>query len=818
MLFRESQRRTRGVGDLLPWAALVDDGIVLNKDGSFLAGYRFRGPDLDSATSEELAALSLHVNALFASLGNGWMLHVDAERIPSPDYPPEGAFPDPVTRLIDEERRQQYQRHGGNFETRFTLLLTWMPPDERSSAALAWLVEGEARRGVAWEKVLEGFGRRLQDLGDQLSSRLALHRLDGEALLTHLHATATGQRHRIGVPPNPCYLDFILGTEDLVGGFAPRLGRLHLKLLAVHGFPAATSPGILDALGRLPFPVRWSTRFLFLDPDTAAKDIGRFRRNWFQRRKSLTQLLREAAASKGQVAPTTFVNQDADAMAKDADNALAKANSQAVGFGYYTSTLVLADEDPNALDEHVRLALKEIRNRGFSVREEDVNAVEAWRGALPGNGYSNVRRPMLSTLNLAHLLPLTAVWPGDAVCPSPLFPERSPALLLAATAGSTPFALNLHVSDVGHTLVVGPTGAGKSALIALLQAQWMRYPRAQIYTFDKGYSSLPLVLAAGGRHYDLAAESVDKISFAPLSDVHRDEERLWAADWLETLLVLSGLALTPADRGHLERALSLLGESPHRTLTDFTALLQSARLRDALRPYTLAGSFGKLLDADEDGFVTRTPFQVIEVSHLMQLGNQVVNPLLLYLFRRIERSLDGRPTLIVLEEAWTFLGHPAFASRIAAWLKELRKRNAAVVFATQSLGDLDASPLRHVLYESCPTKILLPNPEAANPQGAAYYERLGLNPRQIEIVARSRPKRDYYTTSPAGRRLIDLTLGPVALAFLGSASAENLREIRDLALRLGPSWPAIWLGRRGLDSAATTLETLRNTTPCESVA
>ena len=818
MLFREHRRRTRGVADLLPWAALVDEGVVLNKDGSFLAGFAFRGPDLDSATGEELAALSHHVHTLLSGLGNGWMLHVDATRAPSPDYPPTGAFPDPVTRLIDEERRQQYQRLGGNFETRFTLVLSWMPPDERSSTALAWLVEGEERGGIAWDRVLEGFTRRLQDLADPLAERLALRRLSSGELLTHLHAAATGHLHSIGVPPTPCYLDVLLATDDLVGGFAPRLGSRHLKLLAIHGFPATTSPGLLDAIGRLPFPLRWSTRFLFLDPSTAAAHLGKFRRNWFQKRKSLTQLLRDAAAPKGHPAPVAFVNQDAEAMAKDADNALARSNAGERGFGYYTSTLLLADEDPATLEEHARVAVKEIRNRGLSVREEHVNAVEAWRGSLPGNGYSNVRRPVVSTLNLAHLLPLTAVWPGEPTNPSPLFPPGSPALLVAATAGSTPFALNLHVSDVGHTLIVGPTGAGKSALVALLQAQWMRYAGAQIYTFDKGYSSLPLCLASGGRHYDLAADSVDDIAFAPLADVDRDEERLWAADWLETLLVLSGLTLTPADRGLLERALSLLAESPHRTLTDFASLLQSARLRDALRPYTLAGSFGKLLDADEDGFSARTPFQVIEVSHLMQLGNQVVNPLLLYLFRRIERSLDGRPTLIVLEEAWTFLGHVTFAHRIAAWLKELRKKNAAVVFVTQSLGDLDASPLRHVLYESCPTKILLPNPEAGNPQGSASYERLGLNPRQIEIVARARPKRDYYTTSPAGRRLIDLTLGPVALAFLGSASAENLREIRELVSRFGARWPEVWLRARQLDPWATTLTQLRSSSRCASAA
>ena len=801
---KEHRRHARGLADLLPWGALVSPGVILNKDGSLLAGWSYRGPDLDSATHEELAALSDHLNAAFLSLGNGWMLHADAIRRPSGDYPEEGAFPDPVTRLIDEERREQYQGGRRNYETTYALLLTYMPPDELRSRALGWLLEGTEEKGVNWPAVLSSFEAHLSDLEDVLAARLEIERLDSQALLTHLHSALTGLTHPIAVPPNPCYLDVVLASQDLVGGFSPRIGEHHLRVIAITGFPFHTTPGILDHLNRLPIAYRFSTRFLPLDAHVAARHIARYRLRWWQKRKGLAGLLKEAFAPGNETPGQGFSNRDAVAMAEDADEALAKANAGIVRWGYYTPTLLLLHEDESLVDELQRQAIKEIRNHGFAARRETVNGLEAFRGSLAGCGYPNVRRPLINTLNLADLLPVTSLWPGLAHNPNPLLPKESPALLWAATSGSTPFRLNLHVSDVGHTLIIGPTGSGKSSLVALLQAQYFRYEGAQVFTFDKGYSSFPLVAGASGHHYDIAAVNVDDLTFYPLARIHEDSERTWATGWLEVLFDLQGLKLNPYHRLQLERALNLLAHSPTRTITELAAMLEEPDLRVALSPYVLDGSLGRLLDADEDG-LTSGRFQVFEMSHLMQMGDKVVVPLLLYLFHQIERRLDGRPTLIVIEEAWTFLMHGLFSERIQAWLKELRKRNAAVVFVTQSLGDIHSSPLRHVLYESCPTKIFLANPEAASEQGAEFYKTIGLNPRQVEIIARAVPKRDYYYTSPNGRRLIDLTLGPLALSFVGAASAENLREIRDLERRLGGAWPIEWLRGRNLPDWADRL-------------
>ena len=801
MFLPEHRKRPKGLADLLPWAALVAPGVVLGKDGSFLAGWRYRGPDVEASTPEELAALSEHVHRAFSSLGGDWMVHVDAVRSPAADYPRPGSFPDPVTAWIDEERRAQYGacEEDRNFETRFALVVTHMPSEQFTSKALRFFVEGEEDRPIDWAEQLRLFQQRLDDLEDLFSARLVVERLASEELLRHLHFCVTGLDHPIRLDGVACYLDALLASQDLYGGFAPRIGSQWIAPIALTGLPTATFPGILDLLARLALPYRFSTRWLPLDAEEANRHLRRFRMKWWQKRRGLVDLLMDLLHPKPE--KRTFSNQDAVRMAEDANQAMTEAASLDVRFGYSTAVVLLMGEEERELEEAVRQVLRELRHHGFAARREEMNALEAYLGTLPGHGYPNVRRPLLGSRNLADLLPMTSVWAGQETNPSPLFPEESAALLWAATSGSTPFRLNLHVADVGHTLVIGPTGAGKSTLLGLLAAQWFRYADAQVFTFDKGLSAMPLVRAAGGDHYDIAGERVDQLSFYPLAAIDEDRERAWAAEWLEALFDLQGVTITPRHRAVISQALEVLAASPSRTLTDLEIRLQDEDLRQALRPYTLKGNLGSLLDAQEDGLLEGR-FQVFEMSHLMEMREKVVVPVLLYLFHRIEQRLHGRPTLLVIDEAWTFLMHGLFAERIQNWLKELRKKNAAVIFATQSLADIQRSDKRHVIYESCPTKILLPNAEATTEHGERLYREIGLNRREIAHLAAAVPKRDYYYTSPNGRRLIDLTLGPLALAFVGAGDPESLRRIDQLARQQPDDWPAQWLRERGVSLGA----------------
>jgi len=800
----EFRREPKGFPDLLNYYAFVDEGVLFNKDGSLLAGWWYAGPDMESATANEMAVLAEQVNGALRELGNGWMIQADAIRKPAPGYPPAGAFPDPTSRLLDEERRRRYESGEATFESLYAFTVSYLPPPEIQHRLSALFVDrDETDRTPSWQTALRHFARAAAHLEDALSDRLTLERMDSSELLGFLCACASGVTHPVALPHPPLDLDALIGSQDLVGGFELRVGSLWLRPVAICGFPSASFPGILDFLNRLSLEYRWSNRFIPVEPSTAEALLRRTRRNWFQKRYGLTGLLREALQMGGQ----TFANQDAVMMAEDADAAIAEAARMQVRFGHYTSVILLRGEDREALEVQTRTVERELQHSGFATRVETINAAEAFLGTLPGHGFRNVRRPLLHTLNFADLIPTTSIFAGLAHNPCPFYPPGSPPLLYANTAGASPFRFHLHVSDVGHTMVIGPTGAGKSTLIGLIAAQFLRYAGAQVFAFDKGYSAFALCSAVGGVHYDVAGEGAD-LAFCPLAQIHEPAVRAWASEWIETLMALQRVGIAPPQRKQIHAALERLVESPDRTLTHFASTVQDEAVRGGLRHYTLEGAMGQLLDAETDG-LRDGRFQVFELEHLLNKGEQNAVPVLLYLFAQIERRLTGAPSLLILEEAWRLLNHPVFSSKIEEWLRVLRKRNCAVVFVSQSLTDVFHSPQRDLLLESCRTKVFLPNPEARSPQTSQLYRRLGLNETQIELVAHAVPKRHYYYVSELGRRLLDLGLGPEALCFLGVSGSEEVERIRALRREHGDEWPAVWLALRGQGEAARRWRELR---------
>jgi type IV secretion/conjugal transfer VirB4 family ATPase len=543
-----------------------------------------------------------------------------------------------------------------------------------------------------------------------------------------------------------------------------------------------------------------------MDKTDATRQLNKLRRQWFAKRKGMVTLLKEAITKQ----ESKLEDSDSLNKSEDVDAALQELGGDHCSFGDFTLTITVWDEDEQTATEKARAVQQVVDGVGLVTEIEDFNAVQAWMGSLPGHAYADVRRPLVSSLNVCDLVPLSAVWSGPARCAH----LDGPPLLVTRTKGSTPFRMSLHQGDVGHTIIAGPTGAGKSTLLNLIACQWLRYPGARVYIFDKGASCRAMTLAMGGDFYDLGGEG-EEICFQPFAGIEDESELAWAQDWIADLLHREKAEITPATKQELWAALSNLASMPRvqRTLSTLLGLVQDADVRQAMRSYTLDGPHGRLLDANHDtlgdGDVERSArWQAFEMEHLMHSRSALL-PVLTYLFRRLEKRFDGSPTLMILDEAWLYLTESLFAAKIREWLKVLRKKNVAVIFATQSLSDIADSAIAPAIIENCPTRIFLPNGNALEERTRKVYESFGLNERQLQILQQSIPKRDYYYQSREGNRLFELGLGELALAFCAAGSPQDQTRISHVLNETGRThFARAYLNERGLGHWADRLETL----------
>lgn len=786
--------------NLIRYEALITPHTILLKDGCLMSGFKYSGIDLDTTPEYDRAAVAALANNAIKRLGHDYMLHFEVVRVPTTAYP-SGSFSETVTKIIDHERRRQFERLGNHYETETYCFVTWQPPlAEQSSLAKRLydiFISGDQSGNIVQEKQVADFETVCSEFMSSLSHIFTIEPLRDEKLLSAVNLCVNG-RHTDVFPDETAELDSLLARDAEVG--EPLIyDDKYLAVISIDGFPLNSFPCINAALANLPFEYRWSTRYIPLDFREAYSRMSKEQKKWAQRKTPMLSQLFDRPSSK--------VNKDAILQEADVNEALAALNEGSVSYGHYTSTIIIRSEDLDGLGHMARDAEHALESVLFKDVIEKRNSMDAFIGSLPGHGYENVRKPLLHSLNLAHLIQLGSMWPGEAECPCPppMYPPHAPALIQASSAGGSPFRLHLHFGDVGHTLILGPTGSGKSTLLATIAAQFDRYPNSQIFLFDKGRSMYPLVRAMKrSTFYDLGSENSPKL--CPLSCLESRGDLTWAMEYVETLVTLNKGEVTPQRRALIESALQTMAKgttgSDERSLGALQVNIQDDHIRNALNIYTLNGAYGQYLDGTTTD-ITYSHVNAFELEELMNHAPQVVTPTLLYLFHEVEKRLDGRPTLIILDEAWLALSTPLFAAKLKEWLKVLRKANAAVVLATQSLVDVLNSDISSAVLDSCPTKILLPNPEArAESMKKLYAEQLRLNDAEINTIAAAIPKQDYFFVNPYGRRLFRLQLGDVSLSFVGASGKDNLKVIDALISQHGDKWPVEWLRERRLDDWA----------------
>ena len=769
-MLKEYSEEKGKLSSYVPWICLIDKGVVLNKNGTLQKTLKYRGYDLDSSTVYELKNINAKLNDVIKRLGQGWSLNVEARRKRCTDYI-EAENEILAIDIIEKERKLNFLENE-YFESEYYLTIVQLIPTDNSKKVGEIFLE-YAKKSEILDKTLENFNKEFKKILNLFKEIfLEVTELDDEETYTYLHSCVSTKTDKVIVPEIPYAMANYLCDSDLVGGLKPKLRGKEIRCISIQGFPNYTVPGFFDVLNRLNIPYRWITRFLILSKLEALSKMERKYKNIFSQRLSLFQRV-YAELTGEREENSRKLNEDALNKANEVRTQIALTMGDYVSQGFYTCTLIVDGDSIDEVEERVDVISKTINNIGFITIEESINSVEAFLGSIPGNITNNIRMPILNTITLSHLLPVSSVWGGDSWNKH----LNAPPLIYTKTKGSTPFRFNIHIEDIGHSAIVGPTGYGKSVLLGLIASSFMKYKDSRVYFFDKDASSRVLTYAVGGEFHDLGN---DELSFQPLANIEIVEEKEWAYGWILEILEQENVKVSPTQKEKIWKALDNLAKTPIelRTISNFYTSVNDREIKEALIPYKIGGALGKYFDSDKDT-LNFSRWQVFEMNQVIN-NKKGITPLLSYIFRRIENSLDGSPCIIILDECWMFFDNPIFAAKIREWLKVLRKKNSSVIFATQELGDILNSKLFTTVLDACQTKVFLPNPNAFADNYIPIYEKFGLNKTEIEIISKATKKKEYYYKSTKGSRLFELDLKEKTLSLIASSDLAKQNKAKEL--------------------------------------
>lgn len=457
--------------------------------------------------------------------------------------------------------------------------------------------------------------------------------------------------------------------------------------------------------------------------------------------------------------------------------------------GEHSLALTVFAPSLKRLNECMSVARANLGESGLVAAREDLGLVAAYWSQLPGNFKWRTRPATISSRNLASLAPLHTFPTG-----SPRGNHWGEAVCLLKTTSRSPFFFNFHVADVGHTLIIGPTGGGKTVLQNFLLAQTEKFNARQIF-IDKDRGAELYVRASGGTYLPL--QNGKATGFAPLRALEHDPgNRTFLLEWLRLLVSPPGAQLSSSELDHLDRALAAVSKLPleDRSLASIRSMLPHKSQDDIgarLDRWVSGGELGWVFDNPRDELAIDAQFFGVDMTAF--LDNDAIRPALMaYIFHRIDLSIDGRPTVVDIDEFWKALGDSHFKAFVHDGLKTWRKRNAMLVFGTQSPADALRSDISHTIMEQCATKILLPNAAARERD---YVEGLNLSKSEFALIKTSLTpaSRSFLVKQGHGSVVAQLDLSGMddALAIL-SGRASTVELLDQLRAELGDD-PAKWL-------------------------
>src|SRR5215813_11703824 len=827
------KRRPDRLSDMVPWRAVIAPGVILHKDRwqTLQRTYAVRGPDVMGLAREVQGSLILQANTVLKRLGGTWMLQSEAQRLRVTTLP-QAPTPLPLVRLLDEDHRTRLLADPGIRETTYYLTLCWTPPPPSTERWGRFFVRGPGnpRRSTGQqETAVRTFMEQADQVMDLLKGVLAESRpLSTPETLTYLHTTVSDRWHRIALLASLMDIDHQLCDTALdPAGWYPQLGRWHLRVCSVNGYPRQSIVGILRALEALPLDFRWCTRWLGMERHAQQGVLRKAQGAWVHEEKSLTDRMSEHLTHEG----TRILNRDATNKAEDVDIARQEVGADLLAYGQFSSTVTVWDEDPDVADDKRRQVMQAFAEREVATVEEGAHLVAAWFSSHPGNRLDNVNQTHQSSLTLAHFLPgLTAAWRGPEADP---FMQGGPWFYVQ-TEHHTLFRVVNHLRDVGHFLVLGATSSGKSTLGNWMRAMWLQYPHTQAKLFDLDRHGRLLTLLLGGSWYDLGSPTA---RFQPLRHVDDPLRRGIAIQWLLDLMEDYHVRVTAPVQAHIGSNVLKLARYPahERTLSHLITLMADGtretelkaragridaqgishpdtELRDlvhqwqevrwVLQRFATGGEYDGLFDGTEEDFDDH-PIHTFELHDLLQRP-RLLGPILRYVLPQVDLQMStDRPMLLLFDDAAIPWNVPKMRQESKDWLRTTRKKSVSLGFMTHSLSDVFSreSELGPMLVESCPVRFYLANPEASKPTIRAIYRQIGLEDTAIDQIAMMRPQRDaYYELREVGQRPFSLAFSRFILDCIARNRAEDHRLMDELLEKEGrEGFAAAWLRHHGYE-------------------
>lgn len=779
-------RKEKPVSHFVPYKCHWDRNTILTKDNGLLQVIKVGGFSFETADDEDLDIRKNIRNAMFKNMASGNItlyFHtirrkktINKANLVSVD--PHVTMSKDFISYLESEWQSKNSKTDSYFNELYVSIL--YEPDKEGAAIVEYLVDKikQTSNKSVWEKDMQEMHENIQEMSTRVLNTLR----DYDAKLLGIVTTKDGNFCEISeflgtlvncgdsaqMMASRSRLDSYLPTNRLFFGAksiearGPR-GRRYAGVVSIREYGPATVAGIFDGFLQMPFEFIMTQSFSFSN--------------------------RTIAINKMQLQQNRMIQAEDKAVSQIAEisQALDMAMSGEIGFGEHHFAILCIDNNLKALESDLSMAAVELSNCGMQPVRERINMEPVFWGQLPGNKDYIVRRSVINTLNLSgfasmHNYPLGKIsgnhW-GEYVTE------------LDTTSG-TPFYFNYHVRDVGHTLIIGPTGAGKTVLMNFLCAQAQKF-RPRMFFFDKDRGAEIFIRALDGVY--TVIDPGRNCGFNPLKLPDTTENRVFLTEWLKILVTTNKEDLDAEDSKTLNQAIEGNYKLDPRdrklsNIVPFLGMDGAGTLASRISMWHGKGSHAKIFDNDNDNIdLKQSRVFGFEMAELLKDPVSLA-PVLLYIFHRINISLDGSKTMIVLDEAWALIDNPVFAPKIKDWLKVLRKLNTFVIFATQSVEDASKSQISDTLIQQTATQIFLPNLKATEIYRSAFM----LSQREYMLIKTTDPASRYFLIKQGVNAVVARVNlnGMTNIINVLSGRAETVRLLDKLIAQFGDD-PKRWL-------------------------